>query len=100
MPLEAWQGDLFEVLDIEAGRTLLLGVSRLVGPDSWKDESPVTGLRLDLHIYHRLGKGCVVRHCHQRQWKLWVVFGSARGPGIVAVLWLTVGCGAVRRSCP
>lgn len=27
MPLAAWQGDLFEVLDIEAGRTLLLGVS-------------------------------------------------------------------------
>lgn len=56
-----------------------------MGPDSWKDESPVTGLRLDLHVYHRLGKCCIVLHCHQRQWKLWVVFGSARGPGVVAV---------------
>ena len=46
---------------------------------------------MDLQIRHRLGKRFIVLRRHQRQWKLWVVFGSARGPGVVAGF-PVVGC--------
>lgn len=60
---------------------------------------PSTRSWVEFQIRHGLGKRSIVLHCHQRRWKLWVVFGSAQGLALlrdslhwdVLCPWLVVG---------